>query len=140
MRQVHYGLTNGKKSLDLVLFVNGLPVATIELKTTFTQSVTEAIEQYQKKRLPVDPVSHKREPLLAFGARALVHFAMDDDEVWMTTNLRGADTYFLPFNKGDRGEQATRSTPASQRRPTCGRRSCSGTRGLTSSASSCTYR
>lgn len=96
MRQVHYS-TKNQKSIDLVLFVNGLPVATIELKTDFTQSVEHAKTQYRQDRDP------KGEPLLGFGLRALVHFAVSNREVWMTTKLSGASTRFLPFNRGNEG-------------------------------------
>ena len=102
MRQVFYS-TATKRSLDLVLFVNGLPVATLELKTDFTQSVTEAIEQYKTTRQPVDPATKHKEPLFRFGSRALVHFAVSNDEVWMTTKLDGPKTHFLPFNMGRDG-------------------------------------
>jgi type I restriction enzyme R subunit len=99
MRQVHFS-TKDNRSLDLVLFVNGLPVATLELKTDFTQSVAEAIDQYKKDRKPKDPGGHVQ-PLLGFGNRALVHFAVSNEEVWMTTRLAGDKTHFLPFNAGD---------------------------------------
>lgn len=99
MRQVHYS-TATKHSLDLVLFVNGLPVATIELKTDFTQSVTDAISQYKTNRPVKDPVTGKPQPMFGFGTRALVHFAVSNDEVWMTTKLAGEKTHFLPFNRG----------------------------------------
>ena len=95
MRQVHYSKSSPKKSIDLVFFVNGVPVATAELKTDFTQSVEHAIEQYKKDRLP------KGEPLLGFATRALVHFAVSNTEVHMTTRLAGQDTVFLPFNRGN---------------------------------------
>lgn len=95
MRQVHYSTSNAKKAIDLVFFVNGIPVATAELKTEFTQSVQHAIEQYKKDRLP------KGEPLLTFGGRALVHFAVSNKEVHMSTRLAGAATVFLPFNRGN---------------------------------------
>ena len=95
MRQVHYSKSSPKKSIDLVFFVNGIPVATAELKTDFTQSVEHAIEQYKKDRLP------KGEPLLGFATRALVHFAVSNTEVHMTTRLAGQDTVFLPFNRGN---------------------------------------
>ncbi|GAA1439434.1 DEAD/DEAH box helicase family protein [Mycobacterium cookii] len=97
MRQVYYSTAN-KRSVDLVLFINGLPVATCELKTDFTQSVQEAIKQYKTTRLPRE-AGHE-EPLFGFGNRALVHFAVSNDEVWMTTHLQGDDTFFLPFNRG----------------------------------------
>ncbi len=104
MRQVYYSTTNGN-CIDLVLFVNGLPVATLELKTDFTQSIGAAKKQYKEDRLPRDPKTGKAEPLLGFGNRALVHFAVSNEEVWMTTRLAGPKTFFLPFNKGD-GERA----------------------------------
>ena len=89
--------------LDLVLFVNGVPVATLELKSEFKQAIENARRQYRKDRPPKDPRTRKAEPLLAFGKRALVHFAVSQEEVWMTTRLAGRDTFFLPFNKGDQG-------------------------------------
>ncbi|WP_338856415.1 type I restriction endonuclease [Gordonia hongkongensis] len=95
MRQVHYSRANTKKAIDLVFFVNGIPVATAELKTDFVQSVAHAIEQYKKDRLP------KGEPLLTFATRALVHFAVSNKEVHMTTRLAGDSTVFLPFNRGN---------------------------------------
>ncbi|MGY1978166.1 type I restriction endonuclease subunit R [Nocardia gipuzkoensis] len=95
MRQVHYSKASPKKAIDLVFFVNGIPVATAELKTDFTQSVRHAIEQYKKDRLP------KGEPLLTFAMRALVHFAVSNKEVHMTTRLAGPGTVFLPFNRGN---------------------------------------
>jgi type I restriction enzyme R subunit len=102
MRQVHYSVSQPMRSLDLVLFVNGIPVATLELKTDFTQSIQDAITQYKTVRLPKDAVTKKVEPLFQFG-RTLVHFAVSNDEVWMTTRLAGADTSFLPFNRGRDG-------------------------------------
>lgn len=102
VRQVYYS-QNNKNSIDLVLFLNGLPVATIELKSEFQQDVHEAIRQYKKDRHPTDPSSRKRETLLSFGHRALVHFAVDNAEVYMTTKLAGDDTRFLPFNRGNAG-------------------------------------
>lgn len=94
MRQVHYS-TQNSNSIDLVFFVNGIPVATAELKTDFTQNITDAVLQYKNHRLP------KGEPLLAFGSRAVVHFAVSNSEVQMTTKLAGKDTFFLPFNRGN---------------------------------------
>ncbi|MFM9377286.1 type I restriction endonuclease subunit R [Gordonia sp. VNK21] len=99
MRQVHFS-TADNRSVDLVFFVNGLPVATAELKTDFTQSVADAITQYRTTRLPKDPGTGLVQPLFKSGARALVHFAVSNDEVWMTTNLAGEKTHFLPFNRG----------------------------------------
>lgn len=99
MRQVHFS-TADQRSVDLVFFVNGLPVATAELKTEFTQTIFDAITQYKTSRLPKDPASGVVQPLFVSGARALVHFAVSDNEVWMTTKLAGATTHFLPFNRG----------------------------------------
>lgn len=87
-------------AIDLGLFLNGLPLATVELKTDFTQSVDHAKRQYRQDRLPVDPVSKRKHPLLTFKRGAVVHFAMSDSEIWMTTKLAGDNTFFLPFNKG----------------------------------------
>jgi type I restriction enzyme R subunit len=108
MRQVHYSNKN-RNSIDLVFFLNGIPVATLELKTDFTQSVEDAKTQYKKDRNP------KGEPLLTFGHRALVHFAVSNDEVWMTTKLAGEATYFLPFNKGDNGRAGNPVNPDSSK-------------------------
>ncbi|MCR9186630.1 MAG: DEAD/DEAH box helicase family protein [Halieaceae bacterium] len=86
--------------LDLVLFVNGIPTATLELKSQFKQSVENAKRQYQNDRPVKDPVTRKPEPLLTFKRGALVHFAVSQAEVAMTTKLDGKATYFLPFNRG----------------------------------------
>jgi len=94
----------GKKAqslrIDLVLFVNGLPVATMELKSEFKQAVYRAVRQYRTTRLPIDPETKKPEPLLTFKRGALVHFAVSQYEVYMSTRLAGEKTYFLPFNRG----------------------------------------
>lgn len=95
MRQVHYSTKHPNKALDLVLFVNGIPVATVELKTDFTQPIENAVEQYRFDRSPAG------EPLFAFAKRSLVHFVVSNSEVRMTTKLAGANTRFLPFNRGD---------------------------------------
>ncbi|TFV58991.1 UNVERIFIED_ORG: type I restriction endonuclease subunit R, partial [Bacillus sp. AZ43] len=97
MRQVHFS-TADQRSIDLVFFVNGLPVATVELKTDFTQSLDEAVQQYRKSRNPL--TNGRPEPLLSFGHRALVHFAVSNDRAAMTTRLEGEKTHFLPFNTG----------------------------------------
>jgi len=86
--------------LDLALFVNGIPVATLELKSSFKQSVANAKRQYRLDRNPKDPATKKPEPLLTFKRGALVHFALSQDEAWMTTRLSGKQTHFLPFNRG----------------------------------------
>jgi type I restriction enzyme, R subunit len=101
VRQVRYSLANAN-CLDLVLFLNGIPVATAELKTDFTQSIGDAIDQYRFDRLPKAP-GQASEPLLRFPSGALVHFAISNREVHMTTRLEGKDTFFLPFNRGDNG-------------------------------------
>ena len=100
MRQVHFS-TAGNQTVDLVFFVNGIPVATAELKTELTQTYADAITQYKTSRLPKDPATGKVQSLFVSGARALVHFAVSEEQVWMTTKLAGDKTHFLPFNRGD---------------------------------------
>jgi type I restriction enzyme R subunit len=97
VRQVYYSSKKeNKNSVDLVLVLNGIPLATIELKNHFTgQSTSNAKRQYNTTR-------DNRELLFAFKKRALVHFAVDDEEVFMTTKLDGKKTFWLPFNKGYR--------------------------------------
>ena len=93
-RQVHHDPKATRDSVDLVLFVNGVPVVTAELKNAMThQKAGHAIHQYKTDR---DPAA----PLFRFNQRALVHFAVGSDEVWMTTRLAKGDTDFLPFNRG----------------------------------------
>lgn len=93
-RQLHYSEKTPLKSLDTVLFLNGLPVVTIELKNPLSgQTVVNAIKQYKTDRDP-------HELIFAFKKRALVHFAVDPDSVFMTTQLAGSKTFFLPFNLG----------------------------------------
>jgi type I restriction enzyme R subunit len=92
-RQLAYSMDETRRALDLCLFINGLPIATFELKNSLTkQTVEDAVEQYKRDRDP-------RERLLEFG-RCVVHFAVDDSEVRMCTELRGKGSWFLPFNKG----------------------------------------
>jgi type I restriction enzyme R subunit len=92
-RQVHYSVADPLKSVDMVLFINGLALATLELKNPWTgQNVNHAKKQYREDRDPNETLFHFR--------RCLVHFAVDPDEVWMTTKVDGAGTYFLPFNQG----------------------------------------
>ena len=94
VRQLHFSEKRPHDSVDMVLCLNGLPIATLELKNQFTGQTTDhAKRQFMEDRDP-------REPLFAFKRRALVHFALDPDEVWMTTRLNGRETRFLPFNKG----------------------------------------
>jgi len=98
LRQLHFSQKNEHDSVDLALCLNGLPFITIELKNQFTgQTSGHARRQYIQDRDP-------RELLFSFKKRALAHFAVDADEVWMTTALNGRETRFLPFNKGhDKG-------------------------------------
>ena len=92
-RQLRYSRDETQLALDLALFINGLPVATFELKNRLTkQTVDDAVQQYKRDRDP-------RELLFQFG-RCLVHFAVDDQEVRFCTHLQGKDSWFLPFNKG----------------------------------------
>lgn len=86
--------------IDLVLFVNGIPVATLELKSGFKQSIDDAKNQYKNDRPPRAKTTNQNEPLLTFKRGALVHFAVTQSEVAMTTRLAGASTFFLPFNLG----------------------------------------
>lgn len=100
-----------KWRIDLVLFINGFPVATMELKSEFKQAVHNAMTQYRKTRLPKDPETNKPEPLLMFKRGALVHFAVSQYDVYMATHLNGDSTYFLPFNKGTKDQGAGNDVP-----------------------------
>ena len=92
-RQLRYSRDNTQRALDLALFVNGLPIATFELKNSLTkQTVADAVEQYKRDRDP-------REKLFEFG-RCVAHFAVDDHEVRFCTHLKGKASWFLPFNQG----------------------------------------
>jgi len=103
LRVVRQVRTNHNDVLDVVLFLNGLPVATCELKTDFTQSIKDAMDQYRFDRVPKPAGKAQAEPILSFPEGALVHFAVSNSEVMMTTKLQGAKTYFLPFNLGNDG-------------------------------------
>jgi len=93
-RQVHYSKGDEYKSIDLLLSLNGLPIATVELKNQFTGQTSEnAKHQYKFNRDP-------REVLFKFKTRAVVHFAVDTDTAWITTKIDGTNTRYLPFNKG----------------------------------------
>lgn len=95
-RQLHFSPKSGE-SLDVVLSVNGIPIVTLELKNPMSgQTAADAIIQYRRDRDP-------REPFFEFTKRSLVHFAVDTEEVHMTTRLAGAATHFLPFNRGANG-------------------------------------
>ena len=92
-RQLHYSRDQTQLALDLCLFINGLPIATFELKNSLTkQTVDDAVEQYKRDR-------HPSEKLFELG-RCLAHFAVDDHEVQFCTHLKGKASWFLPFNKG----------------------------------------
>ncbi|MBE0566125.1 MAG: type I restriction endonuclease subunit R [Krumholzibacteria bacterium] len=98
MRQVIYD-PDRRNSIDMLLSLNGLPIATVELKNAFTgQRSVNAILQYMKNRVPTDKTK-----LIQYKKRALVHFAVDTDEAYMATRLAGDATHFLPFNTGDHG-------------------------------------
>ena len=104
-RQLRYSEERKQRALDMVIFINGLPIATFELKNSLTgQGVKNAMRQYQDDRDP-------KEPLFTLG-RCLVHFAVDDDLVYMTTHLRGQDTSFLPFNQGYESGASNPPNPA----------------------------
>ncbi len=113
VRQLRYSLHN-ENALDLVLFVNGLPVATAELKSQFTQRVDDAVDQYRFDRHP-RPKGQAPEPLLDFPRGALVHFAVSNEAVRMTTRLEGAATRFLPFDQGDHGGAGNPVNPSGHR-------------------------
>ena len=110
VRQVTHSPNNPKAELDLVLFLNGLAVATVELKSNFTQSVHDAVDQYRYDRHP-QPKGGLLEPLLGFPGGALVHFAVSQSEVMMTTRLAGPATVFLPFNQGHDGGAGNAPNP-----------------------------
>ncbi|HPW88819.1 MAG TPA: type I restriction endonuclease subunit R [Kaistella chaponensis] len=94
-RQLKYSVTNPLEEIDMVIFINGIPISTIELKNHWTgqNAKVHGVNQYKYKR-------DITQPLLNFG-RCIVHFAVDTDEIYMTTKLDGANTFFLPFNLGN---------------------------------------
>ncbi len=107
VRQLCYSEKN-ENSLDLVLFLNGIPIFTAELKNPLTgQTVEDAIKQYKTRRDP-------REPLFSYG-RCLAHFAVDPDLVYVTTHLIGSKTRFLPFNQGKFGGAGNPPVPPTQK-------------------------
>ncbi|HHX68633.1 MAG TPA: type I restriction endonuclease subunit R, partial [Gallicola sp.] len=96
VRQLHYSVSTNN-SLDTVLFINGFPIVTMELKNQYTgQDINNAVYQYKEDRNP-------NEPIFRFNTRSLVHFAVDLFECKMTTKLDGFKTFFLPFNQGSNG-------------------------------------
>ena len=94
-RQLKYSVANPLEEIDMVIFINGIPISTIELKNQWTgqNAKVHGVQQYKYKR-------DIAQPLLNFG-RCIVHFAVDTDEIYMTTKLDGANTFFLPFNLGN---------------------------------------
>lgn len=95
-RQLQYSTSNLMLALDFVIFINGLPLMTFELKNNLSkQNYRDAIQQYQKDRNP-------KELLFSFK-KCLAHVALDENEVYFTTELKGKDTFFMPFNKGNNG-------------------------------------
>jgi len=103
-RQLRYSAKRGN-TLDVTLALNGIPVATLELKNPMTaQTWRHAVTQYRSDRDPADSI-------FQFKKRTLVHFAVDTDEVYMTTRLSGRSTYFLPFNKGCGGGAGNLENP-----------------------------
>lgn len=111
IQQVRYSQHNENR-IDLVLAVNGLPVATVEIKTDYTQAVENAVYQYKTDRLPRVPGRNAAEPLLAFPGGALVHFALSNSAVRMCTRLDGLQSVFLPFDKGCNGGAGNPPNPA----------------------------
>lgn len=110
VQQVGHSPNNPKEELDLVLFLNGIAVATAELKSAFTQDVQDAVDQYRFDRNP-QPAGGQSEPLLACPGGALVHFAVSQREVMMSTRLAGKATQFLPFNRGNAGGAGNAPNP-----------------------------
>ena len=105
-RQVRYSQSNPLEEIDMVLFLNGMPLVTVELKNPWTGQTARfhGQKQYREKR-------DATQPLLQFG-RALVHMAVDTDEVFMATKLTGASTFFLPFNKGHNNGEGNPPNPS----------------------------
>lgn len=115
LRVVRQCRTNHDDIIDLVLFLNGIPVATAELKTDFTQDNNAAVDQYRFERIPKPKGKPFAEPLLDFPRGALVHFAVSNRTVMMTTRLQGPSTRFLPFNVGDHGGAGNPANPNGHR-------------------------
>ena len=105
-RQVRYSIDNPREEIDMVLFINGLPIVTMELKNQWTgqNARVHGQHQYRTQR-------DTKQPLLNF-ARCVVHFAVDTDEAYMTTKLDGKNTFFLPFNKGNKHGKGNPELPA----------------------------
>lgn len=108
-RQVQYNQDNAREEIDMVVFINGIAVATLELKNAWTHQTAkvQGIKQYKYER-------DIKQPLLNFG-RCIVHFAVDTDEVYMTTRLNGGKTFFLPFNQGNNNGKGNPVNPFGHR-------------------------
>ncbi|WP_042278505.1 type I restriction endonuclease subunit R, partial [Nonlabens tegetincola] len=104
-RQLRYSIDNPREEIDLVLFVNGIPLVTMELKNPWTGQNARVHGQHQYKTQ-----RDNKQPLLHF-ARCIVHFAVDTDEAYMTTKLNGNATFFLPFNKGNKNGKGNPELP-----------------------------
>ena len=102
VQQVHFRVES-RESIDLVFFINGIPVATAEVKTNFVQDINRAVEQYRHDRHPKFKGKGKESVLLKHGRGAVVHFAISETDIQMTTKLEGETTRFLPFNQGNDG-------------------------------------
>ena len=102
MQQVHFRVET-TESIDLVFFINGIPVATAEVKTNFTQDINDAVEEYRRNRHPKLHKTSSYSALLKPGRGAIVHFAISETDIQMTTKLEGETTRFLPFNMGNDG-------------------------------------
>ena len=103
-RQLRYSVDNPREEIDLVLFINGLPIVTMELKNHWTGQNARVHGQHQYTQRDI------KQPLLQF-ARCVVHFAVDTDEAFMTTKLDGKNTFFLPFNKGNKHGKGNPEVP-----------------------------
>lgn len=114
VQQVHYNTTS-EESIDLVFFINGVPVATVEVKTDFTQGINDAVAEYRTHRNPHIPRALSRVPLIVPVRGAIVHFALTESDIQMTTQLNGRDTRFLPFNRGNEGHAG--NPPATDEHP-----------------------
>ena len=114
VQQVHYNTTS-EESLDLVFFINGIPVATVEVKTDFTQGINDAVDEYRTRRNPLISRALSKVPLIVPVRGAIVHFALTESDIQMTTRLNGNETRFLPFNQGNNGHAG--NPPASDAHP-----------------------
>lgn len=114
VQQVHYNTTS-EESIDLVFFINGIPVATVEVKTDFTQGINDAVDEYRIRRNPLIARALSKVPLIVPVRGAIVHFALTESDIQMTTRLNGKETRFLPFNRGNNGHAG--NPPATPEHP-----------------------